>query len=59
MEVGLFSSLASRETRICRIKNTAPLDESWVSEREATPNPKVEMLFQPKVLLFNTAGDLF
>ena len=32
IEVGLFSSLAGAAPRVCRIKNTALLDELWVSE---------------------------
>ena len=32
IEVALFSSLASERPRVCRIKNTARLDELWVSE---------------------------
>src|SRR5947209_7850660 len=43
IEVGLFSSLAGAAPRVCRIKNTALLDELWVStalldEVKANPN---------------------
>src|SRR5947209_11631795 len=43
VEVGLFSSLAGAAPRVCRIKNTALLDELWVStalldEVKANPN---------------------
>jgi hypothetical protein len=53
IEVGLFSSLASVESpRVCWIKNTARLDEFWVSEallKELEGNEKfsVEPRFAP------------
>jgi hypothetical protein len=62
MEVGLFSSLASKEPRICRIRNTASLDEIWVSEAllpEVKRNPKLETLAEPAPLVFDGAGNLF
>ena len=46
IEVGLFSSLAGAAPRVCRIKNTALLDEIWVSEallEEVKANPKLEI----------------
>jgi hypothetical protein len=61
-EVGLFSSLANTNPRICRIKNTALLDEIWASEallNEVKANPKLEVLSGPMQLPFNNAGDLF
>jgi hypothetical protein len=62
MEVALFSSLASKEPRICRIRNTASLDEIWVSEAllpEVKRNPKLETLAEPAPLVFDGAGNLF
>jgi hypothetical protein len=61
-EVGLFSSLASDNPRICRIKNTALLDEIWASEAlmsEVTANSKLEILSGPAQLPFNNMGNLF
>ncbi len=62
MEVGLFSSLAGRESRICRIRNTAALAEIWVSEAllpDVKSNPKLEVLSEPEPLAFNAEGNLF
>ncbi len=62
IEVGLFSSLAGAAPRICRIKNTALLDELWVSEAlldEVKANPKLEILQPPSMLEFNEAANLF
>lgn len=61
-EVGLFSSLAGTNPRVCRIKSTAALDELWVSEgmaEEVGSNPKLEMLAAPAALAFDAAGNLF
>lgn len=62
IEVGLFSSLAGPAPRICRIKNTALLDEIWVSEpllNEVKQNPKLDVLQPPSPLPFNQTGNLF
>lgn len=62
IEVGLFSSLAGAAPRICRIKNTALLDEVWASEallEEVKANPKIEILQPPSPLEFNGAANLF
>jgi len=62
VEVGLFSSLASDNPRICRIKNTASLDEMWVSAvlvEETRTNPKLQLQGQPEPLAYNGAGNLF
>jgi hypothetical protein len=62
MEVALFSSLAGPDPRICRIKNTAHLDELWVSEallNQAKQNSKLQVLEPPAPLPFNEAGNLF
>jgi hypothetical protein len=61
IEVGLFSSLAGASPRVCRIKNTALLDEVWASEallEEMKANPKLEILQSPSPVQFNPTGDL-
>ena len=61
-EVGLFSSLAGTNPRVCRIKSTAALDELWVSEtmaEEVRSNPGLEMLAAPAPFAFDAAGNLF
>lgn len=62
IEVGLFSSLAGPAPRVCRIKNTALLDEMWVTEsllKEVSGNSKLEVIQQPSPLEFNEVGNLF
>jgi hypothetical protein len=62
VEVGLFSSLAGAAPRVCRIKNTALLDEVWASEAlldEIKTNSKLEVLQPPSLLTFNSAENLF
>jgi hypothetical protein len=62
VEVGLFSSLAGAAPRVCRIKNTALLDELWASEallEEIEANPKLEILGPPSPMEFNSAQNLF
>ena len=62
IEVGLFSSLAGAAPRICRIKNTALLDELWASEaliEEVKANPKLEILQPPSPMEFDGANNLF
>jgi Domain of unknown function (DUF362) len=62
MEVALFSSLAGPDPRICRIKNTARLDDLWVSEallNQVKQDSKLEALEAPSPLPFNEAGNLF
>jgi hypothetical protein len=62
IEVALFSSLAGPDPRVCRIKNTARLDELWVSEAlvgEVKQNSKLDMLEPATPLPFNAAGNLF
>ncbi len=62
IEVGLFSSLAGAAPRICRIKNTALLDELWVSEAMlggVSANRQLEVLEPPSVMPFDEAGNLF
>jgi hypothetical protein len=62
MEVGLFSSLGGAAPRVCRIKNTALLDEMWVSESlldEVKGNSRLEVLAPAAALRFDPAGNLF
>jgi len=61
IEVGLFSSLAGPHPRVCRIKNTAMLDELWASEAlldEVRANANLHILETPASLPFNDAGNL-
>jgi hypothetical protein len=60
--VALYSSLASPQPRVCRIKNTALLDEFWVSEsllEEVGQNPNLSVVQPPEPMPFNEAGNLF
>lgn len=62
IEVGLFSSLAPATPRVCRIRNTASLDEMWLSaplmnEAERNSNLIVDGPLSP--LAFDDAGNLF
>lgn len=60
-EVALFSSLAGDKPKVCRIKNTARLDEIWASEallEQVKSNPKLEVLTPPAPLPFDAAGNL-
>jgi hypothetical protein len=62
MEVALSSSLAGPDPRVCRIKNTASLDEFWISDavlNEVNHNPKLEVLEAAAPLPFDRAGNLF
>jgi hypothetical protein len=62
IEVGLFSSLAGSAPRVCRIKNTASLDELWVSEallQEAGKNSALQILQPPTPWFYNDAANLF
>jgi len=62
MEVALSSSLAGPSPRVCRIKNTACLDEFWVSEAlldEVNGNPKLQVLDAAAPLAFDRDGNLF
>jgi Domain of unknown function (DUF362) len=62
MEVALSSSLAGADPRVCRIKNTACLDEFWVSEallHEVNAHPKLQVLDGSAPLVFDRDGNLF
>jgi hypothetical protein len=61
IEVALFSSLAGAAARVCRIKNTATLDEMWVSSAllgEVEQHPRLELLEAPRPLPFDETGNL-
>jgi hypothetical protein len=61
IEVALFSSLAGTAPRICRIKNTAELDELWVSPAlldEVTAIPNLQILQPPSEVEFSGSGSL-
>jgi len=60
MEVALFSSLAA-EPRVCRIRNTAVLDELWVSEAlldDVKSHPALHVVDPPAPVAFDSAGNL-
>lgn len=62
IEVALFSSLAPQHPRVCRIRNTASLDEMWVSTPlldEAKQNSKLTVDGPPSPLAFDDEGNLF
>lgn len=62
IEVALQSSLAKNNPRICRIKNTAALDEFFVSETlldEVKANSELEILESAQPLQFDERGNLF
>jgi hypothetical protein len=61
MEVALFSSLAAGEPRVCRIKNTAVLDELWVSEAllgDVGGNPALHVVDPLAHVAFDPGGNL-
>jgi hypothetical protein len=61
IEVALFSSLAGAAERVCRIKNTAMLDEMWVSPpllAEVERNPSLHIVHPPSPVLFDENGNL-
>jgi hypothetical protein len=61
IEVALFSSLASSDERVCRIKNTAMLDEMWVSRpllAEIDRNPALHLVQPPSPMPFDENGNL-
>lgn len=61
-EVALYSSLSANPPRVCRIKNTAELDELWISEslvEEARKSSKLQILAEPAPLPFDACDNLF
>ena len=62
IEVGLFSSLAPEQPRVCRIRNTASLEEMWVSApllQEAERNSQLTVDGPLSPVEFDDAGNLF
>jgi hypothetical protein len=62
IEVALFSALPSDAPRLCRIKNTAALDELWASEamlNEVNENPRLSIVEPPAPMGFDPEGNLF
>jgi len=62
IELGLFSSLPAGSPRVCRIHNTARLDELWASEAllpEIRRNSMLEVVEPPAAMKFNDDGNLF
>jgi hypothetical protein len=59
IEVALYSSLAE-EPRVCRIRNTALLNEFWVSESlvNEAQAAGLELLDQPRNVEFDEHGNL-
>ncbi len=61
IEIALYSALGGPQPRLCRIKNTALLDEFWVSEglqEEVKLNPKLEIRGEAGSLAFDAQGNL-
>ena len=62
VEVALFSSLAGPRPRVCRVRNTAALDEFWASEgllEEVERDPQLSIVQQSEPMAFDAAGNLF
>ena len=62
IEVALFSSLGGDRARVCRIRNTASLDEIHVSEallNEVKEAPKLTVEGDPAPMSFDRRGNLF
>jgi hypothetical protein len=61
IEVALFSSLAGSPERVCRIKNTAMLDEIWVSSpllAEVERNRALQIVQPPSPMPFDENGNV-
>src|ERR1051326_6474205 len=61
IEMALFSSLAAPKPRVCRIKNTAMLDELWVSEAlldEVNQNSNLRLSPDFAPMQFDQKGNL-
>ncbi|HLI85734.1 MAG TPA: M24 family metallopeptidase [Bryobacteraceae bacterium] len=62
IEVGLYSTLADRAPRVCRIQSTASLSEMWVSAAlldEIRNSPGVAVEEPPRELPFQASGNLW
>ncbi|AIE85411.1 hypothetical protein [Fimbriimonas ginsengisoli] len=61
IEVALYSAVVQGEPKVCRIKNTARLDELWVSPAllpEVERHPDLTVLDPPEAIPFDPNGDL-
>ncbi len=62
VEVALFSALPGPQPRVCRIRNTARLDELWASEAllpQVKENAKLTLLDEPAPAAYDHAGNFF
>jgi hypothetical protein len=62
IEVALYSALADRFPRICRIRNTAELGEMWISEsllEEVRRDGSITVEELPRDLAFDADGNLW
>jgi len=62
VEVGLFSALPGAVPRVCRIKNTAGLDEMWVSDGlldEVRRNARLHIVAPAAPAGYDANGNLF
>ena len=61
IEIALFSSLAGPNPRVCRIQNTACLDEMWVSGAllSEVKQKNLTVLENLRPVEFNAHGNLF
>ena len=59
VEIALFSSLPGDRPRVCRIKDTASLDDLWISEAliDEARNSKLSVLTDPADPAFDGAGN--
>ena len=61
IEVGLFSSLPRTAPRVCRIRNTASLDQLWVSDgllEEVGHHPGLQLVSPPGPVVYDASGNL-
>jgi hypothetical protein len=61
VEVALYSAIAGDRPRVCRIRNTARLDEFWVSESlldDVRRNHPLRVLDPSAPLAFDPVGNL-
>ena len=62
IEVALHSALPGEAPRVCRIRNTALLEELWVSEpvlKELRDKTDITVLQEPEEVRFDKDGNLF
>lgn len=62
IEVAMYSALADRGARVCRIQNTADLAEMWISESlldEARKDSTITVTEQPHEFPYDASGNLF